>query len=172
MSRACICVEQTYNTRSNFNITIYYLFNPPVSHSSPSREKPCTISHRESVLYCSTTDGSTPSSCLGHSATIRTSTPSHFSCYHTCECLFIYTHMHACVHTHTQTQSLSWTHWHEMTGLAVLLLIFFWQLVANVTFVGFIFYCWGIFCVAIEPSCQVKRESTPWLFTSWSIASE
>lgn len=153
-SRAHIYFEHAYKQQSHSNITIYYLFHPPVSHSSHPWEEPGTISYRESVLYCSITGGSTTSSCSGYSATIRTSTPSHYSCYCTCE----YSFTHTCAYTHTHRQSLSWTYWHEMTSLAILLLIFFWQLVARVTFVGFIFHCWGIFCVAIEPSCQMKRE--------------
>lgn len=129
-----------------------------LTHLSPTLpwEEPSTVSHRESVLYCFPTDGSTTSSCLGHSAIIKTSTRSRFSCYCTCESIHWYIHVHAYTHT------LTGTHWLEMTRLTILLLIFFWQLVANVTSVGFIFHCWGIFCVTIEPSCQMKRvDSLP-----------
>lgn len=105
-SRAHIYFEHAYKQQSHSNITIYYLFHPPVSHSSHPWEEPGTISYRESVLYCSITGGSTTSSCSGYSATIRTSTPSHYSCYCTCE----YSFTHTCAYTHTQRDSPSREH--------------------------------------------------------------
>lgn len=87
-----------------------------LTHLSPTLpwEEPSAVSHRESVLYCFPTDGSTTSSCLGHSAIIKTSTHSHFSCYCTCESIHWYIHVHAHTHTHTPSQKhtgLKWPDW-------------------------------------------------------------
>ena len=69
------------------------------------------------MLYCSTTDGSTTASYLGHSAIIKTCTRLHFSCCCTLKSIHLHTHVHTHSHSHTCTVSLmNMLTWNYQTG--------------------------------------------------------
>lgn len=84
--------------QSNGN-TIHYLSNP-LSHTSHPGEEPCTINHRESGLYPSTPQGSTPPHLRGILPSLGPA-PAHIPPAAAQAGPFIYTHMCMCTHTHT-----------------------------------------------------------------------
>lgn len=141
--RALVGVKHTYNTRCRSGKEIHYLFGP--------WEEPCTISHGEPALpltvplhlhvwaFCHREDL--------HSLTFLMLPNTQASSFtHTCA------HSHTRIPVHSWALTRKWSKWQSSSWFS------FWQLVANVTFVHFIFHCWGMFCVATEPSRQMKRE--------------
>ena len=69
------------------------------------------------MLYCSSTDGSTTASCLGHSAIIRTCSRLRFSCFCTLKSIHLHTRVHTHSHSHTCTLSpMNTLTWNDQTG--------------------------------------------------------